>query len=187
MPTSIPREQSAWSGRSVGLWTSHVVIGLIAFTLGSTRGQEAAGMMLGPLADPPAKRVTGIGGIFFKSSDPAALLDWYRNHLGIASADWGGFAFQWQEPEQPTQVGYTVWSAFPDSSTYFAPSESSFVVNFRVANLTDLVATLRDEGVEIVGDIEQHPNGMFAWVLDLEGRKVELWEPVPSKDDPYLR
>lgn len=133
-----------------------------------------------------AGRVTGLGGLFFRSADPAATLNWYRTHLGIDSADWGGFAFQWREEEDPEEVGYTVWGAFPVDTDYFSPSDESFMVNFRVANLEALVEALRTEGVEVVGDIQAHPNGKFAWILDPDGRKIELWEPVPSSEDPYL-
>lgn len=136
---------------------------------------------------PATRRVTGIGGVFFKSADPAGTREWYRDHLGIESEDFGGFAFQWSEKDRPSETGYTVWSAFPDSTDYFAPSEQPFMINFRVQNLTLLLAALKEEGVEVVGEIEQHPNGKFAWILDPEGRKIELWEPVPSADDPYLR
>jgi len=132
-------------------------------------------------------RVTGIGGVFFKSNDPAQILEWYRTHLGIASEDWGGFAFQWSEIEDPNETGYTIWGAFPDTTNYFSPSEQPFMVNFRVADLASLIGALKEEGVEVVGEIEQHPNGKFAWILDPEGRKIELWEPVSSDDDPYLR
>ncbi|MGH7703175.1 MAG: VOC family protein, partial [Gemmatimonadales bacterium] len=126
-------------------------------------------------------------GVFFKSSDPARTLEWYRTHLGIASADWGGFAFQWSEKDRPSETGYTVWGVFPDSTRYFSPSQQPFMVNFRVADLVALIAALKAEGVEVVGEIQQAPNGKFAWILDAEGRKIELWEPVPSADDPYLK
>jgi len=132
------------------------------------------------------RRVTGLGGMFFRSKDPKATLDWYRRHLGIESAEWGGFAFRWLDTEEPANVGYTVWSAMPADTTYFAPSEESFMVNFRVADLEGLIAALETEGIRVVGEIQQHENGKFAWILDPEGRKIELWEPVPSKDDPYL-
>ena len=132
------------------------------------------------------KRVTGIGGVFFRSRDPKASLEWYRKHLGIDSAEWGGYAFQWRQKEQAEEIGYTVWSAFPNDTKHFAPSQETFMVNYRVDDLDALVAELTSEGVEVVGDVEQHENGKFAWILDPEGRKVELWEPVPSKDDPYL-
>jgi len=132
------------------------------------------------------KRVTGLGGLFFRSRDPAATIDWYRTHLGIDSDEWGGFAFQWRAKDWPEEVGYTVWSAFPADTDYFSPSGESFMVNFRVADLAGLIEALRGEGVEIAGEVEEHPNGKFAWVLDPEGRKIELWEPVPSAEDPYL-
>ena len=132
------------------------------------------------------KRVTGLGGLFFKSADRDATLAWYREHLGIESDAWGGFAFQWLDKGDPEETGYTVWSAFPADSTHFAPSEAPFMVNFRVADLEGLMAALKAEGVEVVGEIQQHENGKFGWILDPEGRKIELWEPVPSRDDPYL-
>lgn len=132
------------------------------------------------------KRVTGLGGMFFKCADPGATLDWYRTHLGIEAAEWGGHAFQWLKADQPEERGYTVWSTFPEDTAHFSPSEKSYMVNYRVDDLVALIAALKEEGVEVVGEVEEHPNGKFAWVLDLEGRKVELWEPVPSKDDPYI-
>ncbi len=132
------------------------------------------------------KRVTGLGGLFFKSGDRKRLLEWYREHLGIDSDEWGGFAFQWQDRQQPEETGYTVWSAFPDDTDYFAPSDHGFMVNFRVDDLDALIDALEEEGVQIVGEIQQHENGRFAWILDPEGRKIELWEPVPSREDPYL-
>jgi len=134
----------------------------------------------------PDKRVTGLGGMFFKSRDPKATLDWYRTHLGIDAEDWGGYAFQWTEKDRPEQTGYTVWSAFPADTKHFAPGDQEFMVNYRVADLVGLIAALKSEGVEVVEDVQQHENGKFAWILDPEGRKVELWEPVPSQDDPYL-
>jgi catechol 2,3-dioxygenase-like lactoylglutathione lyase family enzyme len=132
------------------------------------------------------KRVTGLGGVFFKSRDPKATVEWYREHLGIDAAEWGGFAFQWTEEDAPDQTGYTVWSAFPENTEHFGSGGHSFMVNFRVDDLEGLIDALKAEGVEVVGEIEAHPNGKFAWIRDAEGRKVELWEPVPSGEDPYL-
>ncbi len=129
------------------------------------------------------KRVTGVGGVFFKTQDPAATLAWYRTHLGIDSADWGGCVFPWNAEEQPSDTCYTVWSTFPADSPHLAPSDAPFMVNFRVDDLEALVAALNDEGVVVVGNVEKHPNGKFAWILDLDGRKVELWEPAASKGD----
>lgn len=132
------------------------------------------------------KRVTGLGGVFFKSSNPRETLAWYRRHLDIDSEDWGGLAFRWREEEAPDEIGYTVWSSFPENTDYFAPSDLPYMWNFRVADLDGLIAMLREEGVEIVDGVQEHPNGKFAWIRDPEGRKIELWEPVPSAKDPYL-
>ncbi len=132
------------------------------------------------------KKVTGLGGLFFRSGNPKELVEWYRAHLGIDAAPWGGFAFQWREREQPEQVGYTVWSAFPQDTDYFGSGAHEFMMNFRVDDLDGLLTALRSEGVEVVGDVQTEPNGRFAWILDPEGRKIELWEPVPSAEDPYL-
>lgn len=131
-------------------------------------------------------RVTGLGGLFFRSRDPKGTIEWYRQHLGIDAADWGGVAFQWQDKDTPTQTGYTVWSAFPDDTTYFEPAKQEFMMNFRVVGLDEILADCRAQGVTVVGEVDEQPNGRFAWILDPEGRKIELWEPVPSKDDPYL-
>lgn len=159
-------------------------------------GVAVAGFMLGgfagwgePSPDPTtgaASQVTGIGGIFFTSEDPDALREWYRVHLGIEAAPWGGHAFLWDVKGQPGETGYTIWTPFADTTGYFAPGNREFMINFRVTDLAGLIVGLRSAGVTIVGDIEQHPNGAFAWVLDPEGRKIELWQPVPSRDDPYL-
>lgn len=136
--------------------------------------------------EPSRGRVTGIGGVFFKTASPAETLGWYREHLGIQSHEYGGFAFQWTEKTQPEQTGYTVWAAFPGDTEYFDPSGQPFMVNFRVDDLEGLIARLREAGVEVIGEVETHPNGKFGWILDPDGRKVELWEPVPSSQDPYL-
>ena len=133
------------------------------------------------------KRVTGLGGVFFKSRDPEGTLKWYRTHLGINyDENWGGFAFQWRHREESQEIGYTVWSAFPDDSKYFDPSQQPFMVNFRVDNLVQLISALKAEGVEVCGEVEEHENGKFARILDSDGRKVELWEPLPTAEDPYL-
>lgn len=120
------------------------------------------------------KRVTGIGGIFFKAKDPAALAAWYRDHLGLDVADWNGAIFSWGGDGSPT--GTTIWSPFAADTTYMAPGTASFMVNFRVADLDALLAALRAEGCNVVGT-EASEQGRFGWVIDPEGNKVELWEP----------
>ena len=124
------------------------------------------------------KRVTGIGGIFFKAKDPDKLREWYRQHLGIESEKWG-FAFQWSDDPQ-NDGGCTAWSIFPDNTKYFDPSTQPFMINFRVPNLEELVTALRAEGVE-VPKVDDSEFGKFAWVMDPEGNRVELWEPPATK------
>lgn len=131
------------------------------------------------------KKVTGLGGVFFRCSDPESTREWYKQRLGIDS-DRYGFSFLWRDLDQPDQRGYTVWSPFPEETEYFNPSDKQFMINYRVADIDVLVDQLRDEGVEIVGGPEQYKNGKFAWILDPEGNKIELWEPIDSRKDPYL-
>ncbi len=121
------------------------------------------------------KRVTGIGGIFFKARDPQALAAWYRKHLGIDVQEWGGTVFPRTADDGSPDGGMTVWSLCGDEK--FAPGTASFMVNYRVADLAGLLAALRDEGCEVVGDMEESGFGKFGWVLDPEGNKIELWEP----------
>ena len=122
-------------------------------------------------------RVTGIGGFFFKSRDRRALKHWYKEHLGIVPRPDGTIAFEWRERDAPDQVGYTVWGPFPEDTTYFDPSASPFMFNFRVADLDALLPVLREEGVEVDERTENYPYGRFGWIMDPEGNRVELWEP----------
>jgi predicted enzyme related to lactoylglutathione lyase len=124
------------------------------------------------------KRVTGIGGIFFKAQDAPKLSAWYKEHLGIDVQDWGGAVFNWREAESAEQKGCTVWSVFPATSTYFAPSDKPFMINYRVENLDQLLAQLRKEGVEVEDKVVEEENGRFAWILDPEGNRLELWQPA---------
>ena len=124
------------------------------------------------------KRVTGIGGIFFKAKDPDKLREWYRRHLGIESESWG-FAFRWSDDPQ-TDGGTTAWSIFPDSTKYFAPSDKPFMINLRVADLHSLLEQLRTDGVAVDAKTDESEFGKFGWVMDPEGNRVELWEPPTS-------
>lgn len=126
------------------------------------------------------RRVTGIGGIFFKARDPQALGAWYRTHLGLAVDDWGGVAFRWAD-DNPAGAGTTIWTPFKHDTGYFAPSTAPFMVNFRVADLHGLLAALRAEGCQVMDAVEESEYGKFGWVLDPEGNKVELWEPPPGQ------
>lgn len=127
------------------------------------------------------KRVTGIGGVFFKSNDPKALAEWYRVHLGLNVEEWGGVAFRWNNEDNPTGTGTTIWSPFKGDTDYFAPSQSSFMINFRVAELHSLLAALRAEGCKVEEKVEESEYGKFGWVLDPEGNKLELWQPPEGK------
>ncbi|MCU1305318.1 MAG: glyoxalase [Acidobacteriaceae bacterium] len=122
------------------------------------------------------KRVTGIGGIFFKSENAEKLYGWYEKHLGIQRMPGNGVAFEWKEAETGA-TGYTLWSLFPRSTKYFDPSSASFMVNYRVEDLDALLALLKQEGVEIEDRREDSEYGRFAWIMDPEGNRIELWEP----------
>ena len=123
------------------------------------------------------KKVTGIGGIFFKTKDPKKISKWYGDNLGLVINPYGS-VFEFRQGAAPDKKGYTVWSPFKEDTDYFAPSEEPFMVNYRVADLKALIEDLREKGVKIVGEIEEFEYGKFAHILDPEGRKMELWEPV---------
>lgn len=122
------------------------------------------------------KRVTGIGGIFFKAKDPKALGDWYRKHLGIDVQDWGGAIFEWNAEGKSEVTGMTVWNVF-SSSENLAPSTAPFMINYRVADLHGLLSTLRAEGCSVDDKVEESEYGKFGWLMDPEGNRIELWEP----------
>ena len=123
------------------------------------------------------KRVTGIGGIFFKAKDAPALRAWYKQHLGIDVQDWGGAVFDWTDAEGKPVAGTTTWSIDPQETDHFAPGSASFMVNYRVADLQALVKALKEEGCNVLDEIYESEYGKFAWVMDPDGNKVELWEP----------
>lgn len=123
------------------------------------------------------KRVTGIGGVFFKAKDATALRAWYERHLGIDVEEWGGAALTWTDEDGKPAGGMTVWTIAAQESRQFAPSEASFMINYRVDDLAALVAALKEEGCDVLDKTEESEFGKFAWVMDPEGNKVELWEP----------
>lgn len=122
-------------------------------------------------------RVTGIGGIFFKSKDPKALGEWYRTHLGMDVAEWGGVTFRWASEDNLSGIGTTIWSPFREDTEYFAPSTAAFMINYRVEDLHALLALLRSEGCKVDTKVEESEYGKFGWVFDPEGNKIELWQP----------
>jgi D-3-phosphoglycerate dehydrogenase len=123
------------------------------------------------------EKVTGIGGIFFKSADPKVLSEWYKKHLGIDLGEYHYTSFKWNNanPETP---GQTVFSIDGPGSTHFAPSDKLFMINFRVSDLDSLITELKQSGVTVVGETVSYDYGKFGWIMDPEGNKIELWEPV---------
>ena len=122
------------------------------------------------------KKSTGIGGIFFKCKNPQKVREWYKNHLGLNTNQYGA-VFEWRQGADTTKKGFTQWSPFAETTSYFAPSTKDFMINYRVENLEALVDQLKRDSVTIVDKIETVEYGKFVLVLDIEGNKLELWEP----------
>ncbi|UWQ74908.1 VOC family protein [Leisingera sp. M658] len=124
-------------------------------------------------------RITGIGGVFIKARGGAKeLAEWYRDHLGLELADFGGAVLKWPE-DKAGDGGLTVWAAADQHGTWFDPSTSGFMINYRVDDMDGMVAQLTAAGIPILKGPDAHENGRFAWIMDPEGNKVELWEPAP--------
>jgi predicted enzyme related to lactoylglutathione lyase len=129
------------------------------------------------------KKVTGIGGIFFKCQDPAKMREWYKTHLGL-STDKFGTSFEWRQGADSTKKGFTQWSPFNAKTKYFEPSTKDFMINYRVENIEALLKELQQQGVTILDKIESFDYGKFVHIMDIEGNKIELWEPF---DTDYSR
>jgi predicted enzyme related to lactoylglutathione lyase len=125
---------------------------------------------------PKLKRVTGIGGIFFKCKDANKIKEWYKTHLGF-DTDAYGTTFAWYQGSDSTKKGFTQWSPFSEKTTYFEPSTKEFMINYRVENMEKLVEELKKEGVTIIDTIETYDYGKFVHIMDIEGNKIELWQP----------
>jgi predicted enzyme related to lactoylglutathione lyase len=126
------------------------------------------------------KKVTGIGGIFFKCKDAGKMKEWYKTHLGLDAGPYGA-SFEWRQADDPTKKGSTQWSPFAETTKYFEPSSKDFMINYRVENLEALVEQLKNEGVTILDKIEAYDYGKFVHIIDVEGNKIELWEPVDKE------
>jgi len=122
------------------------------------------------------KRVTSIGGIFFKCQDPKKVREWYQTHLGLNTNEYGA-VFEWRQAEDSTKKGFSQWSPFSEKTKYFEPSTKEFMINYRVENLEALVEVLKKEGVTVTDSIETAGYGKFVHIMDIEGNKIELWEP----------
>lgn len=131
------------------------------------------------------KKATAIGGIFFKCKDPEKIKEWYSKHLGLQT-DQYGTTFEWRQSDKSEKFGYTQWSPFKDTTDYFEPSQKEFMINYRVENIEWLVEQLKKEGVTIVDNIESFAYGKFVHILDVEGNKIELWEPNDTEYEKLL-
>jgi catechol 2,3-dioxygenase-like lactoylglutathione lyase family enzyme len=128
------------------------------------------------------KRVTGIGGIFFKSDDPEKLYRWYADHLGIERDETTVVTFHSRDADDPAKKDRTMWALFPRSTKYFGTGPATFMMNYRVENLDALLEALAKEGVEIDPHRDDHEYGKFAWIVDPDGNRIELWEPPKEQD-----
>jgi predicted enzyme related to lactoylglutathione lyase len=124
-------------------------------------------------------KVTGIGGVFFFSEDPEKIKEWYAQNLGLEVNQWGS-SFEFRNAHRPDEINYLQWSPFTQGSEYFAPSKKEFMINYRVQNLEGLVDKLKENGVTVLDSIETFDYGKFVHIMDAEGNKIELWEPVDS-------
>jgi len=127
------------------------------------------------------EKVTGIGGIFFKSKDPKALSEWYARNLGVALEDWGGSVFRWGTGSENAPVGTTVWAPFAADTKYFAPSDAPFMLNYRVRDLDAMLAQLRAAGAQVDEKIDDSELGRFGWAMDPDGNRFELWQPPEGR------
>jgi predicted enzyme related to lactoylglutathione lyase len=124
-------------------------------------------------------KVTGIGGVFFKCRNTANVKEWYQQNLGLNTDEYGAL-FESRDANKPEQKVHLQWSPFPDDTKYFSPSEKEFMINYRVENIEDLIEQLKSSGVKILDELESYDYGKFIHILDLEGNKIELWEPVDA-------
>lgn len=121
-------------------------------------------------------KITGIGGVFFKTQNPKELTDWYKTNLGLELEAWGGSIINWQN-DVANDKGLTVWNLAPSDTKWFEPGTSSFMINYRIDNMDEMLLQLKAGKIDIIQGPEYHENGVFAWILDPAGNKLELWEP----------
>lgn len=129
--------------------------------------------------DESTPKVTGIGGIFFRSKDPKESREWYKNNLGLAITEYGS-SFEFRNANRPDEINYLSWSPFAEDTDYFNPSEKEFMINYRVQNIEALVKNLKSNSVTVVDEIVEYDYGKFVHIMDNDGNKIELWEPIDS-------
>jgi predicted enzyme related to lactoylglutathione lyase len=150
-----------------------IILGLFLTASGFTGGYFYGNAKTSNSAD---KKVTGIGGIFFKCKDPKTLKEWYNKNLGL-NTDQYGTNFEWRLTDNPEKKGFLLWAPFKETTTYFAPSEKAFMINYRVSNMERLLEQLKAAGIHPVDTVEKVSYGKFVHIMDPEGNKIELWEP----------
>ncbi|KIO76129.1 hypothetical protein TH53_16790 [Pedobacter lusitanus] len=128
------------------------------------------------------KKVTGLGGVFFKCDNPQSMNEWYAKNLGLATSEYGA-TFEWREAGDPSKKGATAWCTFPKDTKYFNPSDKPFMINYRVENIVLLVEELKKDNVTIIDEIVEYDYGKFVHILDPEGNAIELWEPKDEAND----
>lgn len=148
----------------------------IAFIATFALGFALRSLIANSNSEPSFKKVTGLGGIFFKCKDPKKVREWYQTHLGLHTNDYGA-VFEWRQGADTTKKGFTQWSPFNEKTKYFEPSTKEFMINYRVENIEKLVEQLTKDGVTITDKIESFEYGKFVHLVDIEGNKIELWEP----------
>ena len=165
--------------RTTKSWYRLVLVGVAAFLIATSflSGFSFNTILTQQKEAQQMKKVTGIGGIFFKCKDPNKTKEWYKTHLGLDAGQYGA-SFEWRQAEDPAKKGITQWNPFAETTKYFEPSTRDFMINYRVENLEALVEQLKKEGVTIVDKLESYDYGKFVHILDIEGNKVELWEPT---------
>jgi len=154
--------------------------------LQQNQSQPAQPARLSPTTAPASeKRVTGVGGIFFKCKDPNAMSNWYHEHLGLQTGKFGT-TFESRQADDPAKKAFLQWAPFNEKTKYFQPSTKDFMINYRVQNLDRLVAQLKAEGVQVVDEIQAVDYGKFVHIMDPEGNKIELWEPNDAAYDKMV-
>jgi len=156
------------------------VVTIIGLIYANTILSEENNNLKKELTDVQNKKVTGIGGIFFKSKDPKMLNEWYYKNLGLVPNEYGSI-FEFRDTDKPEEKGYLQWSPFKETTKYFLPSEKDFMINFRVENMEDLVTELIKNGITFTDTVETYDYGKFVHIMDPEGNKIELWEPVDNE------
>jgi predicted enzyme related to lactoylglutathione lyase len=151
--------------------------GLLSFVLKSEPTEESIQRKTAISNEP---RVTGIGGIFFFSDNPTQTKAWYAKNLGLVTNEWGS-TFEFRNAHQPDQINYLQWSPFKTGNAYFQPSKNEFMINYRVTQLEKLVEQFKANGVTVLDTVEYYDYGKFVHIMDPEGRKIELWEPIDSE------